>query len=118
MKVKVVFHINSDSETPLRTAFGNVSNLLKEEKVIKNGAEVTILLNGPGILRLKKNADSSDLETAGVLAEKGVKFKICNNSLIKFNLLKNDMHPACEVVSAGIMELIKLQDSGYAYIKP
>ncbi len=118
MKFKVVFHVNSDDTVPLQTAFGNILNLLKEREVIENGADVVLLLNGPGILRLKKDASINDLNTVTALSEKGVKFQICNNSLVKFGLSVKDMHPACEVVPAGVMALIKLQNDGYAYIKP
>lgn len=118
MRFKVVFHVNTDTEGPIQTAFVNIQNLLKEQKVAEKGADIVLLLNGPGILRLKKNAEKNDLDTVSMLADKGVKFQICNNSLSKFNLSKNDMHPACEVVPAGVMALIKLQTDGYAYIKP
>lgn len=118
VKFKAVFHVNSDTAVPLQTAFGNIQNLLKEREVIERGAEIVLLLNGPGILRLKKDADINDLDNAKMLSEKGVKFQICNNSLVKFGLSIDGMHPSCEVVPAGVMALIKLQADGYAYIKP
>lgn len=118
MKFKVVFHVNTDEEGPINTAFTNMQNLLKEDEVMEKGADIILLLNGPGILRLKKNKGGNDPDTVKRLSEKGVRFQICNNSLNKFNLSKEDMHPACEVVPAGVMALIKLQADGYAYIKP
>lgn len=118
MRLKAVFHVNTDADGPFQTAFVNIQNLLKEQEVMENGADIVLLLNGPGILRLKKTADINDLNTASALSEKGVRFQICNNSLNKFNLSKDDMHNSCEVVPAGVMALIKLQAEGYAYIKP
>ena len=118
MKFKVVFHVNSDSDGPFQMACVNITNMLKDIEVIENGAEIVMLLNGPGILKLKNGSNLTDIDTVNELCKKGVKFQICNNSLIKFNLSKDDMHPLCEVVPAGVMALIKLQASGYAYIKP
>ena len=118
MKFKVVFHVNTDEEGPINTAFVNIQNLLKEEEIMEKGAEIILLLNGPGILRLKKTQDGNEQDTVTLLSEKGVRFQICNNSLKKFSLSKDEMHPSCEVVPAGVMALIKLQADGYAYIKP
>lgn len=118
MKFKVVFHVNTDADGPFQTACINIQNMLKDSEAIEHGADIILLLNGPAILRLKNNANRNDLDTVSMLAEKGVRFQICNNSLTKFELSKNDMHPSCEVVPAGVMALIKLQADGYAYIKP
>lgn len=118
MKFKVVFHVNTDADGPFQTACLNIQNMLKDTEVIEYGADIILLLNGPGILKLKNDANRNDLGAADLLAKKGIKFQICNNSLIKFELSKDDMHPSCEVVPAGVMALIKLQADGYAYIKP
>ena len=45
-------------------------------------------------------------------------FKACRNALAKFGVSAEDLIPGCRIVPAGVVELIVLQQDGYAYIKP
>jgi intracellular sulfur oxidation DsrE/DsrF family protein len=49
---------------------------------------------------------------------KGVRFLMCNNSLTNLTIDPGELLGGCEVIKAGIVELIALQGDGYAYIKP
>lgn len=116
MTVNVVFHIDFDEEKYLLMALGNCKNLLKE--IDAEGSSVCILANGSSVNLLRKNplaGYAADIET---LATAGVKFFVCNNSLNKFDLDLKDMFPVCEIVKAGVLKLIELQNDGFAYIKP
>ena len=59
--------------------------------------------NAPGLIELQKKA---------------VAFKVCNLALTNFEIQPEDLIPGCEIVPAGIVTLIELQNEGYAYIKP
>ena len=48
----------------------------------------------------------------------GVSFKMCRNALAKNKIENADLFEVCEIVPAGILELINLQREGFAYIKP
>jgi hypothetical protein len=54
-----------------------------------------------------------------VLIAQDVVFKMCANTLKEFNLApQKDLVIPMIVVPAGVAELAKLQQEGYAYIKP
>jgi intracellular sulfur oxidation DsrE/DsrF family protein len=49
----------------------------------------------------------------------GVKFRVCNNTLVARDIKREQLLPDVEVVPSGVAELTRLQcDEGAAYIKP
>ena len=57
-------------------------------------------------------------ETARPLMDKGLKIRLCRNALNDNNLTEADLWPGVEVVPAGLVEIVRLQQNGFAYIKP
>jgi hypothetical protein len=48
----------------------------------------------------------------------GAAVKVCNNALTHFGLDPDRLCPGCEVVPAGVVEIVELQRKGFAYVKP
>jgi hypothetical protein len=48
----------------------------------------------------------------------GVKVVACVNTMTNMKLTKEDMLPNIGYVPAGVVELMKKQHEGYAYIRP
>ena len=116
MSCKVVFHLDWNDSNTLTMALNNISNLLKDP-FAENG-EVRLLANGQAVkLFEKRNAASSEARIAE-LREKGVFFLLCNNALTALGIKGDELVAGCEVVPAGIVELIRLQQQGFAYVKP
>jgi uncharacterized protein len=116
MKAKVVFHIDWEKEENLVMALNNIQNLLKA--VPAEETSVCLLANGPSVKLLLRDRALQYGPTILNLAEKGVRFLVCGNSLKNFDIAQNDLLAPCETVPAGVVELIRLQSEGYAYIKP
>jgi intracellular sulfur oxidation DsrE/DsrF family protein len=116
-RLKVVFHVNNPTQWD--TALGNITNLLKD--VGDDGATVVVLTNGPSV---KAYADEGLVEKMKTLAERGVSFRACRNSLKNLCaggevcLNEESLPEFIQVVPAGITELIRLQMEGFAYVKP
>jgi intracellular sulfur oxidation DsrE/DsrF family protein len=67
----------------------------------------------------KERAVPMQAERMKALIAQGVVFKICLNTLNEFKLdVQKDLVIPMTVVPAGVAELVKLQQEGYAYIKP
>lgn len=106
MYMKVVFHID-ELDKWVETSH-NVANLLKDAPE----TDIVVSVNGIAITGYldEKHLDFIQLE--------GVAFHACNNAM-KANHINPDSLPEnVEVVPAGVLDLIKLQHAGYAYIKP
>lgn len=116
MMLKVVFHLNMDEAERLVMALNNITNLLKE--IPSTEAAICLLANGSAVRLFQGDHTAAHSMRVAELSGKGVRFLMCSNSLTNLNLNPGEMLNGCEVVKAGIMELIRLQADGYAYIKP
>ena len=115
-KIKVVFHLDSDQEPRLVLALANIKNLFKE--VPSQQCTVSIVANGKAVTLFRKDKVGERASEMKELRKLGVSFKMCRNALAKSKIEKSDLSEACEIVPAGILELINLQQQGFAYIKP
>jgi len=83
---------------------------------------VTIVVTaiGPGlhILGKKPLRPVSDhiKEKVKSLAEYGVKFHACGNTMKSLGWEKDDLYDFVEVVDVGAVDLMQLQQQGYSYI--
>jgi intracellular sulfur oxidation DsrE/DsrF family protein len=115
-KRKVVFHVDSDQEERLLMALENTKNLFKE--IPPQQCSVQVVANGKAVILFRKDRAAMYAPEMETLHEKGVGFKACRNSMSKNSVEKSDLLGICDVVPAGILELINLQHEGFAYIKP
>ncbi|MDO5039632.1 DsrE family protein [Clostridium sp.] len=112
--MKVILHV--DEEGKLEVALGNIKNLLNLNKNIT----IELLINGKSVVNLKEDYAKKHgiINELNDVFNKGVIIAVCNNSLNKFNIDKNELLNFVKVVPAGIMELIEKQNEGFAYVKP
>ncbi|MBW1827866.1 MAG: DsrE family protein [Deltaproteobacteria bacterium] len=116
MSAKVVFHIDWEKEERLVMALNNITNLLKA--VSPEEAAVYVLANGAAVKLFQRESAFQYAPDIQRLFQQGVRFLICSNSLNNFGILREDLLGPCEAIDAGIVELIRFQAEGYAYIKP
>jgi intracellular sulfur oxidation DsrE/DsrF family protein len=116
MVAKVVFHIDWDQEDSLLMALNNIRNLLKE--VPDGDASIFVVANGSAVNLFLKDRATHYVSTVEELHKAGVRFLMCKNAITNFGLTMEDLIKPCERVPAGIVEIIRLQQDGYAYVKP
>lgn len=76
------------------------------------------LMASSGAVKLFRKAKlGATFKLAGLRA-KGVAFKLCANSLKKFTIPEKELIDGCEAIPTGIVEMVRLQREGYAYVKP
>jgi intracellular sulfur oxidation DsrE/DsrF family protein len=113
---KVVFQINQATDAPTILRF--VTNYL----IAEPAAEVAVVGYAGGVdFMLKGAMDAAGKPYADqvkVLADKGVAFKVCNNTLKTRGLTADAVAPAVTVVPGAVNEIIRLQTrEGYAYFR-
>ena len=116
MNIKVVFHLDWDNEDPLTMALNNMENLLKE--VSAENAAIYLVANGVAVKLFQRERAKRYASRIESLSANGVQFLLCNNSLRNLGIKHDDLMAQCEVVPAGVLELIRLQSKECAYIKP
>ncbi|HDH01275.1 MAG TPA: hypothetical protein ENG80_05650 [Nitrospirae bacterium] len=115
--MRVLLHVSDNQRWSM--ALGNITNFLKD--VGQDNADIVIVANGPAV---SSYASSDHMETMELLADRGVRFKACRNTLKKLCAegavcITEDALPAfVEVVPAGISEIVRKQREGYVYVKP
>lgn len=113
MNLDIVFHVDLNDSTVLNIAISNVANYYTAIEGQK--ADVVMLVNGPAVNLFKKEMVLPELKA---LQDKGLKIKLCQNALNKFSLTKKMLMDGVQVVPAGIVELVRLKNEQYTYVKP
>ena len=131
-KQKVVYHINYDDPKKQAGALRNIQNHINavgaenlDLKVVLHGNGLALLLEPDSLDKLKKfkHANADDKMTAKVsdLKGQGVAFNVCANTVRGRKVdVESDLYDVdkADIVPSGVAEVAKLQQEGYAYIKP
>ena len=95
-------------------ALNNAKNT--QDELGAGNIEIEIVAYGPGIGMLK--LDSPINSRVADAAKAGVKMVACENTMRNQKLSRDDMHPSAAFVPSGVVELVRKQSEGWAYIRP
>lgn len=112
--MRTVVHIPSGDEAEQETGLAIARNLLEDETDTID--EVALVAQGGGIATVRADGDSVDEIEA--LLEDGVAVSACSNTLEMMDLEESDLVSGVETVPEGAVEVTRLQDEGYAYLRP
>lgn len=106
--VKVVYHLAEGLPQATR-AMGNIRNQLDADPttqiiVFTHGSDIEFLLEGA-----KDARGQSFAGPIGKLANRGVQFRVCNNTLVTRGIAKDKIVLEATVVPSGVAEVSRLQ---------
>ena len=87
-------------------------------------AKIVVVANGKaGVQFILEDAVDHNgkpfAERISALANRGVEFRVCNNTLTAFQIPKEKLALEAKIVPSGVAEVARLQaKEGYAYIRP
>ncbi len=113
-KDKVAFQVSEADPKTWNLALNNLKNV--QDALGKDKVDVELVAYGPGIGMLKAESTAGNRVNDAVAA--GVKVVACENTMHAQKLSKDDMLASISYVPGGVIELMKLQKQGYAYIRP
>lgn len=113
-KNKVIFQVSDADPARWALVLNNVKNVLVDLEA--EGVEIEVVAYGPGIGMLK--GDSPVAKRIAEMRKESVTVVACENTMKAQKLVYADMLPDIGYVPAGVVELIKKQQQGYAYIRP
>lgn len=113
---KLILHVDQRGERRVKAALNNAANFLVE--VDPREAEVVVVFNGPAVKFLEEGGAVEQHPKFDRLVDLGVRFLACRNSFEHVDVAEEALIAAVEVVPAAIVELVRLQGEGYAYVKP
>ena len=109
---RVVFQVNDEDSRKWNTVLANIDNVQEELGKV----EVAVVVIGPALGMLKADALTANKVRDAMSA--GVRFVACGNSMQAQKLEKDDMIDHIEYTRAGYAELMRLQQRGWAYLRP
>jgi intracellular sulfur oxidation DsrE/DsrF family protein len=114
---KVVYHINLGNEQAT-DALRNIKNHL----AVDPKAKIVVVTHSAGVDFLLEGAEdkNGNLYSGPVaeLAGKGVDFRVCQITLERRKIDPKKVIADAKLVPSGVVEVTKLQQEGYAYLKP
>ncbi len=124
LKQKVVYHINN-----IHTATGALRNVKNHLNALGDkNVEIIVVTHSSGAFAMvdgamgKKNKKTGKVynfsDTIAGLANRGVKFEICANTIRGKHINKNLINENAEIIPSGVAEVAFLQQKGYLYVKP
>ena len=116
MKLRAAIHLDLAKNSRFSTALGNLENFLAQIPAAE--ADLRVVANSTAVGFFRKEKASDYRGRVDRLAESGVRFLICRNSLERLGIEKSELIEAAEIVPSGIVEVIRLQNDGFAYVKP
>jgi intracellular sulfur oxidation DsrE/DsrF family protein len=112
---RVVYHIN-DADSQALAGLRNVRNQLDTEPTTK----IVVVTHAKGVDFLM--TDYKDADKVGplvsALAARGVDFEVCEITLKNRNLKKDQFVLESNFTPSGVVLITKLENEGYAYLKP
>lgn len=112
--MKTIIHLSTKEDQAFDGGLSNIENLLDDAETDMD--EIAFIVNGSGVKRLTPNSRFAD--RLNKCMDQGVTVKACSNSLDQHRIEDSQLLDGIEVVSAAVSELSRLQNNGYAYIRP
>ena len=109
---RALIHASELGRVPV--ALSNAENLLAELRV--EVVEIRMVAYADGVKGFC--ADGPNTAFMDRLADQGVQFVVCANSLRSRNLVIEDFPDYVSTVPAGIAELVVRQAEGWSYVRP
>ena len=109
---RIVFQVNEDDSRKWNTILANINNVQEELGKV----DISVVVIGPGLGMIKADALTANRVQDAMAA--GVRFVACGNSMTAQHLAKDDMIDGIAYAKAGYVEIMRLQQQGWAYIRP
>lgn len=116
--VKIVFSA-SDPGKPFQESLNNAALVIRYLKARGYRYDIQFVLYGKATFA----ADSFSQRYSNygplmrALHKAGVQFRVCHNSMYALHIKQDDLYSYMKVIPAGILQLVKKQMQGYAYIR-
>ena len=109
---RVVFQVNEEDTRKWNTILANISNVQEELGAV----DVAVVVIGPALGMIKADALTANRVQDAMAA--GTRFVACGNSMQAQHLTKDDMIDGIDYAKAGYVELMRLQQQGWVYLRP
>jgi uncharacterized protein len=114
VKHRIVFELTSAEPETWNGLLNNVENVRSALGEDRTNVEVVVHGKGLGFL---KPGDGKQGERMKQLADAGVVFAACENTMRRQNVVKADLLPFVTIVDSGVAEIVRKQEAGWSYLR-
>ena len=115
---KLVLQISSANPVTQHLVLNNAVNIKKHWGA---NVKVVIVAYGPGLSMLAMNKKNKEAQRVASLAESGISFDACHNTMMAIKKKTGRMPhlvKGVKIVPAGLAKIIELEEKGYSYVRP
>jgi len=112
-KEQAIFAVSDNDPQKWNLALGNIANAL--EAIGPDAADIELVVYGPGISMFRK--DSPVAERIADAVRHGVRVVACQHSMTGAHIDAAELPAGVGIVPAGVVELIRREHAGYAYVR-
>lgn len=110
---RAVFELTSNDPLVWDSLLNNVENL----RAALPPTAVEVVAHGKGLAMLVASSSTPVAKRLDRLAQAGVVFAACENTMKKKKVAKADLVPVATTVDAGVAELVRKQEAGWSYLR-
>jgi len=112
-KHRIVFEVTMEGSEQWTAVLNNIENV---RTAFGAAIEIEVVAHSKG-LGLLVAKDNPLTERMKKLADGGVVFAACENTMKKKNVAKDQLEPFAKTTDSGVAEVIRKQEAGWSYIK-
>jgi len=112
-KHKIVFDLNSKDTAVQSTVLRQFTNILKAAP----DAELELVCHGQAVFMFVSDKFYFEEKVKELKAKGNVSFKICANSMKRYNVDKSQINPLGDIVPIAMLEISSKEKEGWSYIK-
>lgn len=109
----IIIQLNTADTSSWSSVIGNIKNI---QKVWPSNLNIEVVVHGKAIDFLVKDKTyfAQDIQ---LLANQGIKFNACQNTMRKHNITPDMLLKASGIVPSGVVEVVIRQEQGWSYLK-
>ncbi|MEZ5935306.1 MAG: DsrE family protein [Alphaproteobacteria bacterium] len=119
---RVAIHVDENDPQRMTMALNNAQNIFKHYEDAGQTVEIRLVAYGPGLHMFREDTSPvKDRIAAMALEHEALTFAACGNTLSAMSKQAGSdiaLVSEAEMVPSGVVELIELQEDGWAYIRP
>jgi uncharacterized protein len=113
-KNRLVIQVSDNDPAKWNLALNNARNVQKDLGADK--VEIEIVAYGPGLNMVKAGSAVAPRIEEAVMA--GTKIDACENTMANTRVTKEQIIPGVAYVGSGVVQIMKRQQEGWAYLRP
>jgi uncharacterized protein len=113
-KHRIVFQLDEPEGAAWDSLVKHVNNS-RDALAKDGGSQVEVVFWGPGLNMLRKTNAAYEARLKQ-LSDDGVTLSACRNAMRVMNVKTEDLLPFASEVDSGVAEIVRKQESGWAYI--